>query len=65
MKKVNDAASELAVATMEYYRVKAHCVAAGSNVLDTDARKLRYAYAEMCDAQNVFATACETHVASE
>lgn len=65
MNAVNEASSELAVATMEYFRVKAHCDAAGSNVLDTDTRRLRYAYAEMCDAQNTFAAACKAHVDSE
>ena len=65
MQEVNDAASELAVATMEYFRVKAECVKAGTDVSRTQSKMCQYAYAEMCDAQNAFAAACENHVASE
>ena len=65
MNAVNEASTELAIATMEYFRVKAQCDKAGAIVSRTQNKMCQYAYAAMCDAQNDFAAACAAHVASE
>lgn len=59
MEHLNNMALQLAQATLEYYRVKLHCDAAGANVLRQDAAELRTAYDLMCFAQNALAYSAE------
>jgi hypothetical protein len=65
MDKVNALALELTEATLEYYRVKLHCDAAGDSVLREDAAALRDTWNNLCMVQTRFAWACEEQAKTE
>ncbi len=61
MNYVNDRATELKDAMLEYYELKLHCDNAGANALRSDLSALRQAYDVMVTAQNDLAKACENY----